>query len=73
MRGSSHDLLVGEEDAERRDKVSHGNALVSLPLVVRLDIVNEDDEVIVAALVVALGLDGFAASHLDALVLQKVA
>lgn len=47
--------------------MSHGDGLVSLPLVVRVDIVNEDDEVIVAALVVALGLDGFAASHLDGL------
>lgn len=63
-------MLVGDEDLERRDEVSHGNALVSLPLVVRLDIINENDEVVVVALVVALGLEGFAASHLDGVVAE---
>lgn len=39
------------------------NALVSIPLLVSLNIINEDDEVLIAGLVVDLDLGGFSASH----------
>lgn len=55
-------LPVSNEDLERGDEVSEGDALVSLPLLVGLKIIDEDDEV-VAALVVDLGLLSLAASH----------
>lgn len=55
-------LPVSNEDLERGDEVSEGDALVSLPLLVGLNIIDEDDEV-VAALVVDLGLLSLAASH----------
>lgn len=52
------------EDLERGDEVSQGDALVGLPLLVGLDIVDEDDKVI-AALEVDLGLLSLAASHCE--------
>ena len=58
------DLLVRHEHLERRDKVSQGHASVSLPLLVRLNIVNEDEVVVLGALVMALRLSGFSSSHL---------
>jgi hypothetical protein len=61
-------LLVRDEDLEGRDEVRHGDALVALPLLVGLDVIDEDKEVIVLALVVDLGLSGLAASHLECLV-----
>jgi hypothetical protein len=59
-------LAVCAEDLERGDEVSQRNALVGLPLLVGLDIVNEDDKVI-AALEVDLGLLSLAASHCEGL------
>lgn len=53
-----------QEDLEARHEVSQGNARVTtLPLLVQVDIINKDDKVILATLVVDLGLDGLAASH----------
>jgi hypothetical protein len=60
------DLLVCQEDLEGRNEVSKRNALVALPLLVGLNIINEDDEV-VAALVVDLSLLSLATSHCDCL------
>jgi hypothetical protein len=62
IEGSLSSLTVGQEDLERGDEVSQRDALVALPLLVGLDIVNEDDKVI-AALEVDLGLLSLAASH----------
>ena len=39
---------MGQEDLERGDEVSQRDALVALPLLVGLDIINEDDKVIAA-------------------------
>lgn len=52
------------EDLEGRNKVGEGNALVAAPLVIRVDVVNKDDKVVVGAFVVDLSLDRFTASHL---------
>ncbi len=54
---------MGEEDPEGGDKLGQRDALVALPLLERLGVVNEDDEVVKLALVVDLGLGGFAAGH----------
>jgi hypothetical protein len=56
--------LVGDKDVEAGDEVSHGDALVRQPLLVQVDIVNEDEEVVVLALEVNLGLGGLSSSHL---------
>jgi hypothetical protein len=56
-------LLVGDKDAEERDEVSQRNALIRLPLLVELDVVNEDEEVVVLTLEVDLGLAGLSSSH----------
>jgi hypothetical protein len=56
-------LLVGDKDLEAGDKVSQGDAGVALPLVVGLDIINKDNEVLVGALVVDLGLGSLASNH----------
>ncbi|CAG1963715.1 unnamed protein product [Fusarium graminearum] len=61
---SGSDLPMCAEDLERGDEVSQGDALVGLPLLVGLDIVDEDDKVI-AALEVDLGLLSLAASHCE--------
>ncbi|KAI6754273.1 hypothetical protein HG530_012787 [Fusarium avenaceum] len=63
-------LPVSNEDLERGDEVSEGDALVSLPLLVGLNIIDEDDEV-VAALVVDLGLLSLAASHCGCVLVRK--
>lgn len=55
-----------QEDLEGRNEVSKRNALVALPLLVGLNIIDEDDEV-VAALVMDLGLLSLSASHCDCL------
>lgn len=41
------------------------NALVRLPLVVQRRILNEDEEIVVLALVVDLGLGGFSLGHFE--------
>lgn len=52
------------EDLECRDEVSQGNGLVLLPLLVGLEVVDEDEEVVVLALVVNLDLSS-GALHFD--------
>ena len=54
---------MGDEDLERADDLRERDALVGLPLLCRLDVVDEDDEVLVLALVVDLGLLNFASGH----------
>lgn len=49
-------LLVCNEDLEGSNDLSERDALVCLPVVCSLNILNEDDEVLVLALVVNLGL-----------------
>lgn len=44
--------------------MSGRNALVALPLLVCLDIIDKDEEVFLLSLVVNLGLSRFSASHL---------
>ena len=64
LRGKKQvDLLVGDEDLERADDLSERDALVGLPVLGRLRIVDEDDEVLVLALVVDHGLLCSASGH----------
>ena len=62
-KGKSQNLLVGDEDLECADDLGERDALVGLPILCRLCIVDEDDEVLVLALVVDLGLLTFASGH----------
>ena len=55
------------EDLEGGDKVSQRDALVVQPLLVGLDIVDEDEVVVELALVVDLGLRALSSSHLGRL------
>lgn len=57
-------LLVCHEDLECGDEVSKRDRLVSLPLLVGLEVVDEDEVVVVGALVVDLDLSS-GALHLD--------
>ena len=52
-----------DKDLEGRDEVSHGDAGVRFPLLVLLGVVNEDEVVVVLALIVDLELGSLAASH----------
>ncbi len=61
-------ILVCDENLEGRDKVSEGNALVSLPLLVDLGVIDKDDEVISVALEVDLVLCRLSAGHCERLV-----
>lgn len=45
--------------------MSQGNGLIALPLLVQLGVFDEDEEVVVGALVVDLGLLSLAANHFD--------
>lgn len=65
MAGKGHegDVLVCDEDLDGADKVCQRNTLIRLPLLVRIDVVNEDNEVVGVALEMDLALDGAAASH----------
>jgi hypothetical protein len=54
-------LLVGDKDLEAVDNLSERHALVLLPLLNGLDALDEDNEVLAVALVVALGLGGVSA------------
>lgn len=58
-------LLVCNEDLEGGDEVAHRNRLVTLPLLEVGNIVNEDDEVVLLALVVDLGLRSLSLDHFD--------
>ena len=49
---------MGHEDVEAVDDLCHGNGLILLPILNILSAVNKDDEVVVLALVVDLGLSG---------------
>ena len=57
------DLLVGDEDLVGRDKMGHRNGLVALPLLESLNVVDENEEVLVVALVVDLGCGSCALDH----------
>lgn len=59
------DLLVRDEDLERGDEVRHGDGLVALPLLIKLRILNEDEEIVGLALVVDLELLSLATNHFD--------
>ena len=54
-------LLVGDKDLEAVDDLSERHALVLLPVLNGLDALDEDNEVLAGALVVALGLGGVSA------------
>lgn len=54
-----------DEDLEGRDEVRHGDGLVLLPLLVVGDVVNEDEEVVLLALVVDLDLRRLSLDHFD--------
>jgi hypothetical protein len=56
-------LLVSDEDLERADDLSERDALVGLPVLSCLYIVDKDDEVLVLALVVDHGLLCSASGH----------
>jgi len=58
---------VGAEDFERGHEVSQRNALVRLPLVVCVGIVDKDQIVVVLALVVDLKLGSLASYHFGGL------
>ena len=64
MRGK-RDSLVCHKNLERRDKVGEGDARVLEPLLVFLGVVDENEEVVVLALVMDLGLDGLSTGHDD--------
>jgi len=54
-------VLVGDKDLEAVDDLSERHALVLLPVLNGLDALDEDNEVLAGALVVALGLGGVSA------------
>jgi len=56
-------LLVSDEDLERADDLSERDALVGLPVLSCLYVVDKDDEVLVLALVVDHGLLCSASGH----------
>lgn len=55
-------LLVGDEDLPSADDLSKRYALVALPLLDSIGTVDEDDKIVLLALVVDLGLSSVA-SH----------
>jgi len=63
IRRATVNSLVGNKDLERAHNLCERDRLISLPVLGRLDIINEDDEVLVLALEVDLGLLCFSASH----------
>ncbi len=56
-------LLVSDEDLECAYDLSERDALVGLPVLAGFCIIDEDDEVLILALVVDLGLLCFASGH----------
>jgi hypothetical protein len=65
MRGKKrhHNLLSSDEDLEGADDLCQRDSLVCNPLFCRLCVVDEDNEVVLLALVVDLDLGCFTASH----------
>ncbi len=63
MRGHEVYLLVRYKDLERTNKMRKRDTLILLPLLESLRIINEDDKVILLALVVDLGLLSFSPRH----------
>jgi hypothetical protein len=64
VRGKEHhNILVGNKDLEGANNLSQRNTLVCLPVVQSLSILNKDNEILIRALVVALDLWCFSASH----------
>lgn len=61
--GVGVNLLVSDEDLERADDLSERDALVGLPVLGCLHVVDKDDEVLVLALVVGHGLLCSASGH----------
>lgn len=64
-------LLAGCENLESRDEVCHRNRLVVQPLLVGFVVINEDDEVLGAALVVDLDLGSLAFRHFAGVVVVR--
>lgn len=62
---------MGDEDLEGRNEVGKRDRLVRLPLLVGLDVVEEDDEVLLLALEVDLGLSGGALDHCEGVVMDQ--
>jgi hypothetical protein len=60
-----YDLLAGREDLECVDHLDQRDGLVTSPLLQHSGILDEDDIVVGAALVVDLRLNTGSASHLD--------
>jgi hypothetical protein len=58
-------LLVRDEDLERGHNLGQRYGLVVQPLLVVLSAVQEDEEVLILALVVNLDLSCFSTSHFD--------
>ncbi len=56
-------LLVGNEHFKRADDLCQRDCFVGLPVLCGFDVVNEDDEVLVLAFIVDLGLLCFSANH----------
>lgn len=63
VEGALGTLAVGGKDLEGRDEVGEGHGGVLEPLLVVVDVVDEDDKVLVGALEVDLCLGSLAASH----------
>lgn len=61
----SDDLLVRDEDLEGGNEVRQRHRLVTLPLLVQLGILDEDEEVVCLTLEVDLGLLSLAANHFN--------
>lgn len=53
------------EDLEGRDEVCESDGLVLSPLLEGVDVINEDEEVVLLALEMDLGLLSSAANHFD--------
>lgn len=59
------DSLVGDEDLEAADDLGQWDGTVTNPLLHRLGIINEDNEVLLGTLVDDLGLGGVSTRHFD--------
>jgi len=61
--GALGSVLMGNEDFEHAHEVSERDALVGLPFLGGGEVIDEDDEVLILALVVGLDLLCFSARH----------